>query len=613
MVRFSIFWRVFLPQVLIIGLLLAICLYILLALNHLSRLRIERDHISTIFEEQQDLLTLVKTQVGRAEQYFRLRRLSNEALIKILYDSERIEEGAERIEERPRTLQFVRERSNEAYQNFELGSPIVEAAFRRFGMLSQTPQELRQPFKKGVFDCIQDLYQSFLKKADSSDYDEGRLLDRIQDLYRQYARGLEELHQQDELEDLYQQRVDEVRERLKQISTTWENRRAALQTLRQAITNGIDRLIELRKRKIASNTTFAQDQAELVAWVVSWLAVGSITLAVLLSYLSARVVSRPLRRLARELHYVGTGQFRRSLRIQAPKEVAELAGVFNWMAARLAELDKMKADFIAHVSHELRTPLTALQEGTSLLLEEIPGRLTSAQREILEVMRSHGERLFSSISSMLDLSKMEAGMMEYAQVPSELPPLIQRSVETVQLIAQNRSIELAVAPMKQLPLLSLDEQRIQQVLDNLLINAVKFTPSGGRIQVSARLKKGQTGQEKEVEVCVTDTGQGIEEKDLERVFDRFYQSSRQPSESLRGSGLGLSIARHIVEAHGGRIWVESEENQGSTFIFSLPVDTQNLTARQAGPFSESFMNGANHSGKEAAVTDQDLMPIRDTL
>lgn len=601
--RFSIFWRVFLPQALMIGLLLTICLYTLLALNYLSRLRIERDDISTIFEEQQRLRTILWAQMRSADQFIRLRRLRVKTLIKILDDPEGMENGAERIEERPRTVQFIRERSDEAYTNFKLGSPIVEAAFGRIAALSQTAQDVSQTSQeKGLFDHIQDLYQSLLRNADSQKHDEKAQFGRIRGLYQQYAKGLEELHQQDELEDLSQQRIDKVRGKLDQFSTMWDNRRAAMRTLRKEIIADIDFLIGLRKDEIAKNTTVAHDHAKRAAWMVGWLAIGSLTAVVLLSYLSARAVSRPLRKLARELHYVGTGQFRRSLRIRAPKEVAELAGVFNWMAARLAELDKMKADFIAHVSHELRTPLTALHEGTALLLEEIPGRLTSAQREILEVVRSHGERLFSSISSMLDLSKMEAGMMEYARVPSELPPLITRSVETVQLIAQNRSIELTVAPMEQLPLLSLDEQRIQQVLDNLLINAVKFTPSGGQIQVSARLKKDQAGQEKEVEVCVTDTGQGIETEDLERVFDRFYQSSRQPGESLRGSGLGLSIARYIVEAHGGRIWVESEEDQGSTFVFTLPVETQNLIDRPAQPLSESLANGVSRIGKEAVVS-----------
>jgi two-component system sensor histidine kinase GlrK len=257
--------------------------------------------------------------------------------------------------------------------------------------------------------------------------------------------------------------------------------------------------------------------------------------------------------------------------VRAPKEITELARSFNWMASRLAELDQMKADFIAHVSHELRTPLTAIREGTSLLLEEVPGVVSASQREILEVMRSHSERLFHSITSVLDLSKMEVGMLEYTRVPSDLVLLIRRSVETVWLIAQKKRVPMEVNCPTPLPLLSLDEGRIQQVLENLLSNAVKFTPEGGRISIGASLQRGGGRPDSWVEVRVSDTGVGIPPEDVEKIFDKFYQSPHHREESRRGTGLGLGIARHIVLAHGGKIWVESQMGSGSTFIFTLPV------------------------------------------
>jgi two-component system, NtrC family, sensor histidine kinase GlrK len=268
---------------------------------------------------------------------------------------------------------------------------------------------------------------------------------------------------------------------------------------------------------------------------------------------------------------VGRGEFRRSLEIRAPKEVSDLAQAFNWMAAQLAELNEMKADFIAHVSHELRTPLTAIQEGTALLLEEIPGPLTTSQKEIVTVLRSHSERLFHSLSSVLDLSKMEAGMMEYVPVPSDVTALMERSVATVSLIAQKKQLSLQVVPTHPLPLVSCDEQRIQQVLDNLLSNAVKFTPERGQISLSASLKSGTNGTGGWVEVCVTDTGEGIPEEEVQRVFEKFYQSPHHRNASRRGTGLGLAIAQHIIDAHGGRIWTESQLGKGSTFHFTLPI------------------------------------------
>jgi two-component system sensor histidine kinase GlrK len=148
----------------------------------------------------------------------------------------------------------------------------------------------------------------------------------------------------------------------------------------------------------------------------------------------------------------------------------------------------MKADFIAYVSHELRTPLTGIREGTALLLEQIPGPLTTSQQQILEVVRNHSARLAQHISSILDLSKMEADMLEYVQAPSDLAVLLERSVEAIALVAYKKQLHIEVLGAFPLPFLCLDAGRIQQVLDNVLSNAVKFTPAGGTIKVSASLQ-----------------------------------------------------------------------------------------------------------------------------
>jgi two-component system sensor histidine kinase GlrK len=241
------------------------------------------------------------------------------------------------------------------------------------------------------------------------------------------------------------------------------------------------------------------------------------------------------------------------------------------MSEELAQLDKLKADFTAHVSHELRTPLTAIREGTALLLEGIPGPLTDSQKEILDVVRSHSERLFHSISAILDLSKMEAEMMEYELTPCDLGALIGASIDNVLLLARKRRIDLQTSLADDLPLLLLDERKIQQVLDNLLSNAMKFTPEGGKVRVTASLQRGNNDAAHLVEVTVSDTGPGIPEDDLERVFQRFYQAAGNTGKKLQGTGLGLAIARHIIEAHKGCIWVESGVGQGANFIFTLDV------------------------------------------
>jgi two-component system, NtrC family, sensor histidine kinase GlrK len=350
----------------------------------------------------------------------------------------------------------------------------------------------------------------------------------------------------------------------------------------EGITTRINDLIRFREDAIARKTKAARDHAAVAADVVGWLTLGGISLAVFLAYFHARGVSRPLKKLAQELRLVGTGEFQRCLNVHTPAEVGELARAFNWMASRLAELDEMKEDFIAHVSHELRTPLTAIQEGTTLLWEELPGPLTTSQREVVEVVRNHSERLFRFLASVLDFSKMEAGMMEYVYVPSDLYVLLDRSVQTVQLTARRKRIQVEISCPVALPLLSLDGGRMQQVLDNLLSNAVKFTPSGGMIRVMALLKDTKVARQRWVEVRVSDTGAGIPAEEVERIFDKFYQSQHHRRERERGTGLGLAIARHIVEAHSGRIWVESQLGKGSTFVVALPVQEQSQEEQRIG-------------------------------
>jgi two-component system sensor histidine kinase GlrK len=277
---------------------------------------------------------------------------------------------------------------------------------------------------------------------------------------------------------------------------------------------------------------------------------------------------------------VGQGEFYGVLDMRAPKEVGELVQTFNWMATRLADLDKMKANFIAHISHELRTPLTGIQEGTALLLEQIPGPLTTTQEQILGVVRNHSSRLARHITSILDLSKMEADMLEYVCVPSNPTVLLERGVEAVQLMAQKKRLHIEVLCTSPVPDLCIDEGRMQQVLDNLLSNAVKFTPEDGTIKVMASVQgEGQRW----VEIRVCDTGRGIPAEDMTRIFDKFYQSSSPRQERQQGTGLGLTIARHIVEAHGGQIWAESCVDEGATFVVRLPVSHRETNFMLASP------------------------------
>lgn len=349
----------------------------------------------------------------------------------------------------------------------------------------------------------------------------------------------------------------------------------ARKQLRAEISDGLiektNELIRFREHVIQEKTTTARDDAHTASRMIAWFAMGGTFLALQFAYIQARSISRPLDRLAREMRRLGRGEPVRPLAIQAPHEVRELATTFYSMAEELADLDRMKSDFTAHVSHELRTPLTAIREGTALMLEEIPGPLTPAQTDILEVVRDHSERLSSSIASILDLNKMEVEMMEYELAPCDLSAVIQKSLANIRLIAEKRGVMVDFRCSKQLPIVCVDERRIQQVLDNLLSNALKFTPEGGKVEVVANPLPSSSQKVNEVEVRVADTGAGIPESDLAKVFAKFYQSHQDRAQKYRGTGLGLAIAHHIIHAHQGKIWVESQVGKGSTFVFTIPV------------------------------------------
>jgi two-component system sensor histidine kinase GlrK len=348
---------------------------------------------------------------------------------------------------------------------------------------------------------------------------------------------------------------------------TWKKERAELG---DRIVAALYTLFSLSEARRAAETEASRNNPVATPTFLGWLLAGGLGLIVTILYLHARGVSRPLKRLAQAVQHVTQGEFRRTLRVHGPSEVAEVLRSFNHMVERLANLDEMQDDFLVQMSHELRTLLTAIQEGSNLLLEEVPGALNASQREVMQVIRQNSERLFHRLVAVLDLSRMEAKKMEYTLVPTDLIALVKRGVEAIGPIARKKELQVKLFIPTPLPTLYADADRIRQVLDNLLSNAVKFTPEKGLIRVSTAVGYDRDSGERWVEVSVSDTGVGVLPEDVERIFHKFYQSSSHRRQ-WRGSGLGLAISRRIVEAHGGKIWVESRRGEGASFVFTLPV------------------------------------------
>jgi len=252
--------------------------------------------------------------------------------------------------------------------------------------------------------------------------------------------------------------------------------------------------------------------------------------------------------------------------IEQKRIAQELDRLFKELQDKSRQLEaasRHKSEFVANMSHELRTPLNAIIGFSEVLSERMFGELNDKQAEYLKDIHASGQHLLSLINDILDLSKIEAGRMELELADFDLPSAIDNALILVRERASRRGIALGHSIDERLGSIRGDERKVRQVLLNLLSNALKFTPEGGRIDASSRLQDGAA------EVAVTDTGVGIAPEDQEAVFEEFRQVGTA-DKKVEGTGLGLALSRKFIELHGGRIWVESEVGKGSTFRFTLP-------------------------------------------
>lgn len=293
--------------------------------------------------------------------------------------------------------------------------------------------------------------------------------------------------------------------------------------------------------------------------IAAWSSLITILCALLMSFFVTKSVTSPLKRLVGKTREISAGVFKGDLEIKSPPEISELTKAFNTMCEKLTVVDRMKGDFLSMISHELRTPLTTIKEGTSLLREGIGGEITEKQGKLLFILSEETDRLIEMVNSILDLSKMEAGMMTYAFEERSIVPLIDQVMTEVTPLVEAKGILLQKEIGGDLAPPRLDRDRMLQTLRNLIGNAVKFTPESGRITVTAR--RASEG----LEVAVEDSGPGIPAEKLATVFEKFSGSDRS-----RGTGLGLAIVKHVIDMHGGKVWAESTPGKGSRFIFVLP-------------------------------------------
>ncbi len=275
--------------------------------------------------------------------------------------------------------------------------------------------------------------------------------------------------------------------------------------------------------------------------------------------------------------------------------ISQLRRENRLMSSRLVEIDQMKKNFISHVSHEIKAPLASMQETTHLILERIPGPLTEKQQRLLDLNLQCGKRLAQMIGNILDLSRLEAGIVEYDLQTSNIAELMHKVVMEFSTQAQSKSLRILTDIQREPLMMNCDPNRIVQLFTNLLENAVRFSNKSGivginvrsipqlpRIPQAARAKISTSGAQGFALIAVSDSGPGIEDSHKETVFHMFHQVKQGKKSHGESLGLGLAISRAVVEAHKGTIWVEDNPPGGAVFFVVLPktaVETETLSKR----------------------------------
>jgi two-component system sensor histidine kinase GlrK len=283
----------------------------------------------------------------------------------------------------------------------------------------------------------------------------------------------------------------------------------------------------------------------------------------------ARIITRPIAQLDDAIRRLGRAEFERPIEVTGPRDLASLGERLDWLRRRLTELEAEKNRFLQHLSHDLKTPLTALREGTELLSDQVTGPLAPSQRQVVEILRENAIKLQSMIEDLLDYQRTlhSAATLDAERI--SLEPLLRSSVQAHRLAAaaKGQRLVVEVAPAT----VWADATKLRSIVDNLLGNAIKFTPSGGVVTLLAQERGG------EVEIDVIDTGPGVPLEERDAIFDAFFRGRAGASGRAEGTGLGLAIARDFVKAHGGRIEVVPGST-GGHFRVMLPMRPASMLA-----------------------------------
>jgi signal transduction histidine kinase len=356
--------------------------------------------------------------------------------------------------------------------------------------------------------------------------------------------------------------------------------RPAIASVDSALGASATTLRSRTRQRVADATSETLNAERLVAGALPVALLVALAIGIWL----LRSVSRPVYELEKGMHAIAEGDLTHQLGI-APnqnEEFGRLAVSYQAMARQLAELERIRAEFVSVASHELKTPINVIIGYLELLQEGIYGELTPKQKEVLQTITKQANALTRLVKRLLDISRFEAGGGKLDVREMDLQRFLTTLESSFSVLAKQRDITFTVNHGEDLPSkVYWDEDRINEVLGNLLSNAFKFTPRGGKVALAVG------APENKVIIILFDTGAGISAEQLPHIFDKFFQADNQAQAATKGTGLGLAIAKEIVEAHGGQITVESQLGKGTTFVVTLPAEPTGVRRRrQAAPKAE---------------------------
>ncbi len=318
-----------------------------------------------------------------------------------------------------------------------------------------------------------------------------------------------------------------------------------------------------------------QSLSRSITGFLLWGGLLAIAIALVATLFLSRRISSPIKALTVASKRLGEGDFSQRVQFADKSEIGELAQTFNSMASGLERAEQLQRNMVADVAHELRTPLSNIRG----YLEAVRDGVVKADADTIRSLDEEASLLSRLVDDLQELSLAEAGELKLHYQGEDVPQLINQTVAAVQAEATAKGLSLSVDLADKLPVVNVDSHRISQVLRNLLENAMAHTGKGDSIAVTA------TEQGNWVEVSVSDTGKGIPDEDLPNIFERFYRVDKSRTRATGGSGLGLTIGKRLVEAHGGKIEVRSELGKGSRFSFTVPVAKQDSPATSLSSLS----------------------------